>query len=575
MTFKLTALTVLISAVLASCSGGSGSDSSTQGPPAVVTANEGLKGVVASTEGLTGPLVAAEKQISLDNASRFLTQATFGITSAQEVQAVRDFGIDAWLAKQLSLSAPSHMDYLALQSARTSNGKPVDEMAYEAIWQQWLYSPAQLRARMSFALSQIFVISNVAPDLQPTAMASYMDVLNRNAFGTYRRLLEEVTLHPAMGYYLNMIESEKEDPARGTHPNENYAREVLQLFSIGLVQLNLDGTPKKDADGKPIPTYNEDVVKGFAKAFSGWSFGGRDTAKPDAFGNGEENWTTPMQAWASKHSTATKLLLDGVTLSAGQTPQQDMTAALDSIANHPNVAPFISRRLIQRFVTSNPTPAYIQRVATVFNNNGAGVRGDLRAVIFAILTDAEARDPSTSAAPLYGKQREPVIRFANMLRALNAKSNSGHNEIHYLDSADNALGQSPLLAPSVFNFFSPDFKSPGEIAAAGLNAPEFQSTTETTMVGGLNFFARLIRDGGYGYRENQLKLEFALFEDVASDANALIDRINLIFMNQSITPSTRTSMMRAINSIDVKSKTERIRSALLLAAIAPEFVIQK
>jgi uncharacterized protein (DUF1800 family) len=566
---------VSLAAVLTACSGGSGSDASVQAPAPVITSNEGLKGVAPSTTGMTGATIATEKQVGVDNASRFLTQATFGITSAQEIQAVRDYGIEAWLDRQFSLPAPSHLTYLAQQAPRTTNGKPIDEMAYEAIWQQWLYSPAQLRARMSFALSQIFVVSNVAPDLQPTAMASYMDMLNRNAFGNYRQLLEEVTLHPAMGYYLNMIESEKENPDKGTHPNENYPREVLQLFSIGLVQLNLDGTPKKDVDGKTIPTFNEDVVKGFAKAFSGWSFGARDTTKSDMFTNGEENWTVPMQAWASKHSTATKLLLDGKTISAGQTPQQDLTAALDSIANHPNVAPFISRRLIQRLVTSNPTPAYIQRVATVFTNNGAGVRGDLRAVVQAILTDPEARDPSTVGTVLYGKQREPVIRFANMLRALNAKSISGHNEIHYLDSADNALGQSPLLAPSVFNFFSPDFKSPGDIASAGMNAPEFQATTETTVVGALNFFARLIRDGGYGYKDNQLKLEFALFDDVAGDAGALIDKINLIFMNQSISPATRTSMMRAINSIDVKSKTERIRAALILTVVAPEFVIQK
>jgi uncharacterized protein (DUF1800 family) len=568
-------LAVIFLALVSACSGGGGGEIAVQTQAPVITSNEGLKGVAPSTTGMSGAMIGAEKQVSVDNAARFLTQATFGITSSQEIQTVRDYGVDAWLAKQFSLPAPSHMEYLNQQAPRTQNGKPVDEMAYEAIWQQWLYSPAQLRARMSFALSQIFVISNVAPDLRPEAMASYMDMLNRNAFGNYRQLLEEVTLHPAMGYYLNMIESEKEDPDKGTHPNENYAREVLQLFSIGLVQLNLDGTPKKDVDGKAIPTYNEDVVKGFAKAFSGWSFGGRDTTKANMFGGGDENWTIPMQAWASKHSTATKLLLDGKTLSAGQTPQQDLSAALDSIANHPNVAPFISRRLIQRFVTSNPTPAYIQRVATIFENNGAGVRGDLRAVVTTILTDVEARDPASVTTAVYGKQREPVIRFANMLRALNAKSASGHNEIHYLDSADNALGQSPLLSPSVFNFFSPDFKSPGEISAAGMVAPEFQSTTETTMVGGLNFFAKLIREGGYGYKENQLKLEFSLFDDVAGDANALIDRINLLFMNQGMTQSTRTSMMRAINSIDVKSKTERIRAALTLASIAPEFVIQK
>jgi uncharacterized protein (DUF1800 family) len=569
------ALAVISVVMLSACSGGGGGDAPVAAPPPVITSNEGLKGVASSTAGMTGTMIAAEKQVSVDNAARFLTQATFGITTAQEIQTVRDYGIDAWLAKQFSMPAPSHMEYINQQAPRTQNGKPVDEMAYEAIWQQWLYSPAQLRARMSFALSQIFVVSNIAPDLRPEAMASYMDMLNRNAFGNYRQLLEDVTLHPAMGYYLNMIESEKEDPDKGTHPNENYAREVLQLFSIGLVQLNLDGTPKKDADGKTIPTYNEDVVKGFAKAFSGWSFGGRDTTKANMFANGDENWTIPMQPWASKHSTATKLLLDGKSVPAGQTPQQDLAAAIDSIFNHPNVAPFISRRLIQRFVTSNPTPAYIQRVATVFGNNGAGVRGDLRSVMIAVLTDIEARDPSSVTTAVYGKQREPVIRFANMLRALNAKAASGHNEIHYLDSADNALGQSPLLAPSVFNFFSPDFKSPGEISAAGMVAPEFQSTTETTMVGGLNFFARLIRDGGYGYKENQLKLDFALFDDVAGDANALIDRINLLFMNQSITQATRTSMMRAINGIDVKSKTERIRAALTLASISPEFVIQK
>ncbi len=562
-------------AVLSACSGGGSGDSAAPFIPKVIVADEGLKGVASSTTGLTGAVVASEKQITVDDASRFLTQSTFGITSANEIQMLRDYGIEAWLAIQFSLPASSHMDYITRQAERTENGKPQDEMAYEAIWQQWLYSPAQLRARMSFALSQIFVISNVAPDLRPEAMASYMDMLNRNAFGNYRQLLEDVTLHPAMGYYLNMIESEKEDPDKGTHPNENYAREVLQLFSIGLVQLNVDGTPKKDAEGKLIPTYNEDVVKGFAKAFSGWSFGGRDTTKANMFGSGDENWTLPIQAWASKHSTAPKLLLDNITLPAGQTPRQDLTAALDNIFNHPNVGPFISRRLIQRFVTSNPSPAYIQRVATIFNNNGSDVRGDLRAVLVAVLMDVEARDPASTTVAVYGKQREPVVRFANMLRALNAKSESGRNEIHYLDSADNALGQSPLLSPSVFNFFSPDFKSPGELATAGLNAPEFQTTTETTVVGGLNFFARLFKDGGYGRKETQLKLDYMLFDDVAANAGALIDRINLLLMNGSINPSTRTALMRAINGIDAKSKTERIRTALTLAAIAPEFVIQK
>jgi uncharacterized protein (DUF1800 family) len=563
--------------MLAACSGGSVTANG-ESPTPVIQATEGLKGVAASTAGMTVTALATEKQASLEDASRLLTQATFGITSQAEIQTVKQAGIDAWLAHQFNLAAPIHLDYLKQQAPRTSNSKPIDEMAYEALWQQWLYSPAQLRARVSFALSQIFVISNVAPDLNATAMAAYMDMLNRNAFGNYRQLLEDVALHPAMGYYLNMMESEKENPDKGTHPNENFAREVLQLFSIGLAQLNPDGSIKKDADGKTLPTYDETVVKGFAKAFSGWSFGGRDTAKTDAFHHGDENWVVPMQAWASKHSTAPKQLLNGTILSAGQTPQQDMSAALDNIFNHPNVGPFISRRLIQRLVTSNPTPAYIGRVAAVFNNNGAGVRGDLKEVVRTILTDVEARDLTASATPSYGKQREPVIRFANMLRALNAKAVSGHNAIHYLDSADNALGQSPLLSPSVFNFFSPDFKAPGAIATAGLSAPEFQITTETTVVGTLNFFARLIKDGAYktwNSKDSELTLELGLFDDVAGDANALVDRINLLFMNGRIAPTTRTAMLRAINSIDVKSKSDRIKSALVLTAISPEFVIQQ
>lgn len=549
------------------------SGSAAQAEPTIIASADGANGPVSSTASLKAAAAPKEQQASWEEGARFLTQATFGPTDAAEVEQVRTVGLEQWLNHQFALEAPSHMAYLNQQSPRETDGKPREEMSYEAVWQQWLYSEAQLRARMSFALAQIFVISNVAPDLNARAMSSYFDMLNGNAFGNYRTLLEDVTLHPAMGYYLNMIESEKEDPAKGIHPNENYAREVLQLFSIGLVKLNIDGTPTKDAQGATIPTYDQKVVEGFAKAFSGWSFGGRDTSKSDQFQNGEENWTVPMQPWASKHSTSAKTLLDGKTLSPGQTPQQDMKEALDSIYLHPNVGPFISRRLIQRLVTSNPSPEYISRVATVFNNNGAGVRGDLKAVLRTILMDQEAR--STTPAANFGKQREPVIRLANLFRAMNAKSMSGHSEIHYLDSADNGLGQSPLLSPSVFNYYSPDFKNPGPIAAAGLNSPEFQITNETTVVGTLNFFARLIRDGGYGNKDNRLNLDFAKYDAIAADAGTLIDHFNLLFMNATMTPATRTSFMRAINSIDPKLRKERIKIALTLVSMTPEFVIQR
>ncbi len=307
--------------------------------PTVISSGDGVNGPVSSTATIKAAAAPKETQTSWQDSARFLSQATFGPISAAEVDQVRTVGYEQWLNHQFSLAAPSHLEYVNQQSPRETDGKPRDEMSYEAIWQQWLYSEAQLRARVAFALSQIFVISNVAPDLNALAMSSYMDMLNTHAFDNYRNLLARVTLHPAMGYYLNMIESEKEDPAKGTHPNENYAREVLQLFSIGLVKLNPDGTVMKDALGAPIPTYDQSVVEGFAKAFSGWSFGGRDTSKNDQFHNGEEVWTAPMQPWASKHSTSAKTLLDGRVLSPGQTPQQDMNAALDSIFVHPNVPP--------------------------------------------------------------------------------------------------------------------------------------------------------------------------------------------------------------------------------------------
>jgi uncharacterized protein (DUF1800 family) len=573
-------LLLITFSLLSGCSGGSGGATEpTESATPIINAQEGATGPTSSVATLKSAPLAPEAQPSVIDAARFLSQTSFGPVSVEEVDQVRQVGFEKWMDHQFSLSAKSHLAYVSAQAPREKNGKPTDEMSYEALWQQWLFGEDQLRGRVAFALSQIFVISNVAPDLNPQAMSSYVDMLNGQAFGNYRQLLEAVTLHPAMGYYLNMVESEKEDPAKGTHPNENFAREVLQLFSIGLVKLNIDGTPIKDVDGKTTPTYDEDVVKGFAKAFSGWSFGGRDTTKPDTFHNGEENWTVPMQAWASRHSTAAKKLLDGVTIPAGQTPQQDLQQALDAIANHPNVAPFISRRLIQRLVTSNPSPAYIQRVASIFNNNGAGVRGDLKAVVRTILLDKEARDSAAAmATDQVGKQREPVIRFANLLRAMRAKSTSGHTSIWYLDSADSALGQSPLLAPSVFNFFSPDFRAPGAIAAAGLYSPEFQMTTDTTVVGSINFFASVIRDGGFkgwGAEEHRIKLDFAAWDVIAADAGTMIDYINLLFMNNSMRPETRTSFMRAINSIDQKLRADRIKMALSLAVIAPEFVIQR
>ena len=561
-----TSAALAAAALLAACGGGGGGADTGTPTPATPTAAD------------PPPSTPTTPAPSRRDAARFLAQASFGATGPAQVDALVTQGFDAWLTTQFTKPAALHMDYLNGQRGRDQKAgeKPQisEEMSYEAIWQQWLGGEDQLRARVSWALLQIFVISNIAPDIRPAAMSSYLDMLNRNAFGNWRTLLQDVALHPAMGYYLNMLESEKEDAAKGTHPNENFAREVLQLFSIGLVQLNADGTPKLDSAGKTQPTYDEAVVKGFAKAFSGWSFGGLDNSKNSQFHNHDDNvealWTVPMKAWAGYHSAADKTLLDGKTLTGGQTPEKDMADALDTIFQHPNVPPFFCRQLIQRLVTSNPSPVYVARVAAVFTNDGAGVRGNLRAVVRAVLMDAEARGDSPAAN--VAKQREPVIRFANFLRGLGAKSTSGQNRIQYLDSSDDALGQSPLLAPSVFNFYSPAYRPAGPIAAQGWVAPEFQISGETAVAGSLNFFAELVDSGGYGWPdEHRLKLDLTSL--AALDATALIDRLDLLFFNLGMSASTRERLTTLVGAI--KGKADKVRAALIVTALSPDHVIQR
>ncbi|HEX5629890.1 MAG TPA: DUF1800 family protein, partial [Usitatibacteraceae bacterium] len=326
---------------------------------------------------------------------------------------------------------------------------------------------------------------------------------------------------------------------------------------------------------------DESVVKALAAAFTGWNFAGNDTSKPSRFDPAKENWLEPLVPWEMWHDTGAKTLFDGITLPPGQGARKDMKDALDALFNHPNVGPFIGRQLIQRFVTSNPSPAYIARVAGAFANNGQGVRGDLRAVIRAVLLDPEARDLARTAEPGWGKQREPVIRFANILRAFKATSPSGRNRIGGLDSADEGLGQSPLLAPSVFNFFSPNYRHPGPLAAAGLVAPEFQITTETSMVGGLNFFAKLVRRGYYGKDDTRLTMDLSELDALASNPPALVDRLNLLFMNGGMSAATRNAIVTAVGSLavpktgDAAAISVRAKAALLMVAVSPEFTIQK
>ncbi len=505
------------------------------------------------------------------DAARFLTQATFGIKNAAQIEALEREGYTSWMATQFALPQVQTTQYLRDIEARSERIE--EQHPYEAVWQNMLFGEDQLRTRVTFALSQITVISNIAPDQNNWALVSWWDMLGRNAFGTYRQLLEDITLHPAMGYYLNMLGNQKENPAINRNPNENFAREVLQLFSIGLNELNLDGSLKRDTAGKTIPTYDQKIVEGFAKVFTGWNHAGNDTSNAETFFNYKENWQAPMQAWPMHHSEGAKSILGGVTLPAKQTPEKDLSDALDVIANHPNVAPFIGKRLIQSLVTSNPSPAYVERVARTFNNNGNGVRGDMKAVIRAVLLDSEARTPPD--ATKYGKQREPVLRFTQLMRAANAKADNGRNSVWWLDSADDALGQSPLLSPSVFNFFSPLYTRAGPIAQAGLVAPEFQISTEAQVVGSTNFLHNVVASEGFGYRdESKLKFNLAGYAALESKPLELVDALALVLTNGQLSDASRAIIVEALGKLGT-SAGERTKAAMTLLLATPDFVIQR
>jgi uncharacterized protein (TIGR03437 family) len=510
------------------------------------------------------------------DATRFLTQATYGPTLA-EIERVPQLGYQAWLNEQFSAQASSQLAYL---DAAKAAGEDINFWTtMEAFWAQAVAGRDQLRARVMFALSELFVVSVASGALEGEsfALSSYVDVLNRNAFGNYRQLLEEVTLHPAMGAYLNMVQNDKEDPATGRVPNENFAREVLQLFSIGLYLLNPDGSLKLDANGLPIPTYNQATIENFAKIFTGWNYAGNDQTKPWRWQWPEKNWRAPLEAWPEHHSTGEKVLLNGLRVPANQTAQQDLKAALDNIFNHPNVGPFIARQLIQRLVTSNPSPGYIYRVAQVFNNNGQGVRGDLKAVVRAILLDYEARSLEVVNNQGVGKQREPAIRLVNLFRAFNVRSNTGKYRIWGQESPLWGMGQNPLAAPTVFNFFEPNYAHAGALTEAGLVSPEFQITTETSIIGSSNTL-RGVAFRGMTWDAHQLTLDYAPLLPLAVNpggAGQLLDRLNLLLLTNAMSAELRTRVLTAINTIPANNQLDRVKMAIYLILISPEFAIQK
>jgi uncharacterized protein (DUF1800 family) len=518
-------------------------------------------------------------------AYRFLNQATFGATEA-DATTVAATGYSSWIDQQLA--QPASLQLPVVQAAYPLLANPAQMIGSlngdrtDAWMRNAVRGPDQLRQRVAFALSEIMVVSQ-ASTLQnmPYALADYHDMLARNAFGSFRRLIEDVTLHPAMGVYLSMLGNQKPDAARNIRPDENYARELMQLFTIGLVELNIDGSVRRDAQAQPLPTYNQEIIEGFANVFTGWNYAGAPS-----FAQARrtlQNQVVAMQAYAEQHSTGTKRLLPSngmpVTLPAGQTPAQDLAAALDNIVNHPNVGPFIGKQLIQKLVTSNPSPQYIERVARVFDNDGAGQRGNLGAVVKAILLDAEARSAPTTAAA--GKLKEPLLRLTQVLRAYNAQAASGRYFIPP-NQLTAAFGQAPLNSPSVFNFFSPFYAPPGEISNQGLVAPELQLATEYLNTTATNYlyaqafcFVPAPVAGCPALRPDTIVLDTSAEIALAADSEALVTRIAERLLAGQISATLKTQAKAMVDLAPASNTQQRVAEALYLIATSPDFALAR
>lgn len=543
--------------LLASCGGGSGGSTSSTSAP------------------VTGG-VPTQPQ-----ASRLLAQATFGATMP-EIDTLTSSGYNAWLEDQFAKPQTLHRSYMDSMAASTGQSATQNHF-YESFWQQAATGEDQLRQRITFALSQMFVVSFQDSTVAntPRGVASYYDMLATHAFGNYRNLLEAVSLHPMMGIYLTSLRNQKESGTRV--PDENYAREVMQLFSIGLVELNQDGSLKM-IDNKPVETYTNADITGLAKVFTGWSWAGPDKTDSRFFGGSPDanrDWM-PMQSYPKYHSASEKRFL-GAVVPASSTPENSLRIALDTLFNHPNVGPFIGRQLIQRLVTSNPSPQYVARVAAAFANDGNGVRGDMKAVIRAILLDPEARSDSNPDDANAGKLREPVVRLANWMRAFGARSTSSRFLLGNLDDPLSSLGQTPMRSPSVFNFYRPGYVPPNTtIASAGMVAPEMQITGETSVVGYLNFMRDAIPNGIGSSRD--IKADYNVELTLADTPDRLVDRVNLLLMANQMSTGLRSQILTAINSVTISAtnataaataRKNRVNLAVFLAMASPEYLVQK
>jgi uncharacterized protein (DUF1800 family) len=529
---------------------------------------------------MCAPLSSAD--IAAD-AVRLLRQASFGPTEA-EARRVAAMGANAWIDEQLALPTTQYPNYAWMPANRPDTcvddrTQPVRPDSYCArdnytlfplqlqFYRIALTQPDQLRGRVAFALSQILVTSGVE-NSRNFAMRDYQQIFLDRAFGNFHDLLLAVTLSPVMGEYLNMVNNNKSSAAAGTNPNENYAREILQLFSVGTYLLNPDGTRQLDTAGKPRFTYDSAEIKGFARVFTGWTY-------PVVYGatsrnNNPRNYLGNMLAIDANHETGTKLLLKGVVAPAGVPMPQDLDTALLNIVGHANVGPFIGRQLIQKLVTADPSPAYLARVTAVFDNNGAGQRGDLRAVVRAILTDAEARG-ARKIDPAYGKLVEPALYQTSLVRAF-----AGASDGVYLRAQSATLGQFVFYAPSVFNYYPFDYVVPGTT----LLGPEFGIHTATTSIARANFantllFSNQINADNTVFGSSGTRLDLAPYQAIAQDPAALADRLDRNLLAGTMSAAMKGAIATAVNAVPATDPLGRARAAAWLVVTSPQYLVQR
>jgi uncharacterized protein (DUF1800 family) len=509
------------------------------------------------------------------DAARFLQQATLG-ADWDEIHRTAAMGYQAWLDEQFERPVGYHQPYLDDLARQFAQADPLLELELGSEhrrwswWQQVMQGPDPLRQRIALALSEHFVVSDELEQIgsNPQGLANYYDMLLENAFGNYRDLLMDVTLHPMMGVYLSHLKNERS--SGGRFPDENYAREIMQLFSIGLFLLEPDGSLVVDGSGAAIPTYDNDDITEFAKIFTGLSF---DSPERD-FRGSQPVWTRPMRMYDEFHESGPKYLLRGLFVPANQTGMQDINDAIDNLFEHPNVGPFVARRLIQRLVKSNPSPEFIERVASVFADNGEGVRGDMRSVIEAILLDPEAREFPHLGRVEHGMLRESFLRRIHLARAFDASNLSFDYPISD-QGAPRDFGQRPLSSPSVFNFFLPDHQPPGVISDADLYAPEFQIITAVTAISSANQLRSQV-DGSMNNNSNDLyEVRLNLNDEIAiaSDVRALVDRLDLLLMYGNMSQATRQILVHAASQID--DLETRVKLTVFLVSISPEYSVLK